>query len=80
MKPKNLKNYLLLLLMQFSVCVSAQKIKWCLVTDKDQMIEMSRVCSFVATDTEKTFSALDSDGNILAKGVKKATFAKVDSE
>lgn len=78
METKNLKSSLLLLLMFFSAYASAQESKWCLVTDKEQKIEMSRVCSFVATDTEDSFSILDSNGNILAKGVSKATFAKID--
>ena len=49
---------------------------WYLVTDAEQVIEMSRVCSLVATDTEDTFSILDSQGNILAKDVLKATFTQ----
>lgn len=80
MKTKSLRRHLLflLLLLFFSVSANSQENKWCLVTDNGQMIEMSRVCSFVATDTEETFSILDSDGNIVAKRVLKATFAKVD--
>ena len=78
MKTKKLKRHLILFLMCFSFHANAQEYKWFLVTDKEQMIEMSRVCSFVATDTEETFSILDSNGNILAKGVSKATFAKKD--
>lgn len=46
--------------------------------DTEQYIEMSRVWSLVATDTEDTFSILDFQGNILAEDVLKATFSLLD--
>jgi len=80
MKTKTLRSHLLLLLLLlfFSVYANAQEKKWYLVTDTEQKIEMSRVSSFVATDTEETFSILDFQGNILVKDVLKATFSLLD--
>ena len=74
----NLKKHLLFILLLFSTYANAVEFKWYLVTDSEQFIEMSRVGSLVATDTEDTFSILDTSGNILAKGVSKATFAHID--
>lgn len=78
METKKLKSLFLLLLLTFSVCANAEEKRWYLVTDTELIIEMSRVCSLVATDTEETFSILDSQGNILAKNVLNATFSLLD--
>ena len=78
MKSKLIKSHLLLLLCFFFSYANAQEYKWYLLTDTEQVIEMSRVASLVATDTEDTFSILDTFGNILAKGVLRATFAQID--
>lgn len=79
-KPKTFERHLLILLLffSFSVYANAQENKWYLVTDTEQYIEMSRVWSLVATDTEDTFSILDFQGNILAEDVLKATFSLLD--
>lgn len=61
-----------------AVFARAEDKTWHLVTDAGQAIEMSRVCSLVATDTEDTFSVLDASGNVLAKGVSKATFQMME--
>ena len=78
MKTKTLKRLFLLLLPFFAVFAKAEDKTWHLVTDTGQTIEMSRVCSLVATDTEDTFSILDASGNVLVKGVSKATFQKLE--
>ncbi len=78
MKTKTLKRLFLLLLPFFAVFAKAEDKTWHLVTDTGQTIEMSRVCSLVATDTEDTFSILDASGNVLVKGVSKATFQMLE--
>lgn len=78
MKTKTLKSLFLLLLPFFAVFAKAEDKTWHLVTDTGQTIEMSRVCSLVATDTEDTFSILDASGNVLVKGVSKATFQMLE--
>ena len=74
-----MKKNLFLLFLFFSVHANAQESRWCLVTDSGQLIEMSRVGSLVATDTEETFSILGVHGNVLAKNVSKASFSWTDS-
>ncbi len=78
MKTKTLRRLFLLFLLFFAVFAKAEDKKWHLVTDSGQAIEMSRVCSLVATDTEETFSILDASGNVLAQGVSKATFQMLE--
>ena len=79
MKTKILKRLLLLFLLFISNVSFADDKQWFLVTDKEEVIEMSRVCSLVATDTEETFSILDSNGHILAKDVVRATFLLLET-
>ncbi len=78
MNTKVLKGYLIFLLLLLSAFTYADDYKWYLVTNRGQMIEMSRVFMLVATDTEDTFSILDSQGNILANGVSEITFENSD--
>ena len=79
MKPRMLKGLLLLFMLCLTVNVNANEKKWYLVTDTEKTIEMSKICSLVAIDTEETFSVLDSQGHVLASGVEKVTFHLLES-
>lgn len=65
------------MMMVSAASLSAQDIKWCMVSDTGAQVAMDRVSFLLASDVAESFYIVLNDGSMI-EGVSKVTFQKLD--